>query len=74
MTDAESVRLSSGSYRNLLGTAETIVDMDEQMRDVEAHVTDIGASCNLKTLDGKVAEMKKSHSETRAQRMRLTCQ
>lgn len=48
-----------GSYRNLLGTAETIVDMDEQMRTVEAHVTDIGMNCNLRTLEGKVSDSKK---------------
>ncbi|KAI7691119.1 hypothetical protein KC322_g11376, partial [Hortaea werneckii] len=43
--------LVGASYRDLLGTAERIIEMDEQMQDVEDHLGDIGRKCNARAVE-----------------------
>lgn len=40
-------------YRDLLGTAETIVEMNMEIQDVEGKLTDIGRRCNKNLIDKK---------------------
>ncbi|KAF2633219.1 hypothetical protein BU25DRAFT_380411 [Macroventuria anomochaeta] len=48
----EKLRLLVGtSYRNLLDTAETIIDMEAQMEQVELKLGRIGQNCNSRVLD-----------------------
>lgn len=42
--------LNSASYRELLGTAETIIEMDGQMHEVETYLGDVGKKCNTRLL------------------------
>ena len=39
------------SYRDLLGTADLIISMDEQTRDVEKSLGVAGQQCNSKSID-----------------------
>ena len=41
----------SGSYRDLLGTAETIIDINDQMHDVEALFAQTSRKSNSRVLD-----------------------
>jgi hypothetical protein len=41
----------SVSYRDLLGTAERIIDMDEQMREVDAILGVTGQKCNARAVE-----------------------
>jgi len=51
-TNRERLRsLVGGSYRDLLGTAETIIEMDGKMHDVEGLMADIGRKCNSRMLE-----------------------
>ncbi|KAI7185888.1 hypothetical protein KC363_g6871 [Hortaea werneckii] len=43
--------LVGASYRDLLGTAERIIEMDGQMQDVEDHLGDIGRKCNVRAVE-----------------------
>ncbi|KAK3706513.1 hypothetical protein LTR37_012723 [Vermiconidia calcicola] len=43
--------LVGASYRDLLGTAERIIEMDQQMETVETHLGDIGRKCNARTIE-----------------------
>ncbi|KAF2213106.1 hypothetical protein CERZMDRAFT_39609 [Cercospora zeae-maydis SCOH1-5] len=43
--------LVGASYRDLLGTAERIIDMDDQIHHVESQMTDIGRRCNTRNLE-----------------------
>ncbi|KAI9685534.1 MAG: hypothetical protein M1822_004392 [Bathelium mastoideum] len=43
--------LVGSSYRDLLGTAERIIEMDGQMQQVEATLGDIGLECNSRVLE-----------------------
>ncbi|KAH0562995.1 hypothetical protein GP486_002443 [Trichoglossum hirsutum] len=43
--------LVGASYRDLLGTAERIIEMDGTMQQVEAHIGAISRKCNPRTLD-----------------------
>jgi len=47
--------LVGASYRDLLGTAETIIEMDESMEKVENLLADVGKKCNARTV-GRIAE------------------
>lgn len=40
-------------YRGLLSTAESIIEMDEQMHHVEAYLGDMGRKCNTRLLEKK---------------------
>lgn len=46
------------SYRDLLGTAETILEMDSQMHTVEIYLGDMGVRCNNRLLDKKAANLR----------------
>ncbi|MCJ1307550.1 hypothetical protein MMC25_001196 [Agyrium rufum] len=43
--------LVGGSYRDLLGTAETIISMDEDIRSTENHMANLGMKCNTRRLE-----------------------
>lgn len=43
--------LVGSSYRDLLGTAERIVEMDTQMQSVETRLGDIGQKCNARAIE-----------------------
>ncbi|EMC96187.1 hypothetical protein BAUCODRAFT_70384 [Baudoinia panamericana UAMH 10762] len=45
--------LVGASYRDLLGTAERIVEMDERMRGVEGALSGIARGCNVRVLERK---------------------
>lgn len=47
------------SYRDLLGTAERIIDMDGQIQLVESNMADIGRRCNTRRLE-KIGDNHKS--------------
>jgi hypothetical protein len=46
-----SVRIYSVSYRDLLGTAERITEMDTQMQEVEMILGQTGQKCNSRAVD-----------------------
>jgi hypothetical protein len=50
------------SYRELLGTAERIIDMDQQMREVEVILGQTGQKCNARA----VSRMSKSFGRMQA--------
>ncbi|KAL8922557.1 MAG: hypothetical protein Q9208_005060 [Pyrenodesmia sp. 3 TL-2023] len=50
--------LVGASYRHLLGTAETILEMDSQMQSVETYLGDMGVRCNSRLLDKKAANLR----------------
>ena len=55
--------LVGASYRDLLGTAERIIEMDQQMENVESNLGDIGQRCNAHTVERILengAQMRKS--------------
>ncbi|MCJ1268203.1 para-aminobenzoate synthase, (PABA) [Lobaria immixta] len=57
-SDIESNRerlrtLVGASYRDLLGTAESIIEMDGQMQQVETYVGNMGKRCNARLLEKK---------------------
>ncbi|RMY36996.1 hypothetical protein D0866_03546 [Hortaea werneckii] len=63
--------LVGASYRDLLGTAERIIEMDEQMQDAEDHLGDIGRKCNaraVETANENQARMVKSKGSGERQR------
>ncbi|TKA24136.1 hypothetical protein B0A50_06876 [Salinomyces thailandicus] len=43
--------LVGASYRDLLGTADRITDMDDRMQGVETHLADIGRKCNVRAVE-----------------------
>lgn len=43
--------LVGASYRDLLGTAERIIEMDQQMETVEKNLGEIGRRCNARTIE-----------------------
>ncbi|KAL9130104.1 MAG: hypothetical protein Q9217_001620 [Psora testacea] len=49
--------LVGASYRDLLGTAEMITEMDGRMHDVEALMSDIGQRCNARLIERKGANL-----------------
>ncbi|KAK3646615.1 hypothetical protein LTR56_000519 [Elasticomyces elasticus] len=56
--------LVGASYRDLLGTAERIIEMDEQIKTVESNLSDIGRKCNARAV-GRVGE---NHAKMRMTR------
>lgn len=50
-----TVQLASYStrYRELVGTAETIVEMNKEIKDVEGILTDVGRRCNPRLVEKK---------------------
>ena len=49
----------SGSYRDLLGTAESIIEMDGQMQQVEATLGDLGRRCNTRMVERKGSNLRR---------------
>jgi hypothetical protein len=56
--------LCSVSYRDLLATAERIIDMDKQMQEVEVILSQTGQKCNARA----VSRMSKSFERLQAHR------
>ncbi|KAK5719029.1 hypothetical protein LTR17_015454 [Elasticomyces elasticus] len=56
--------LVGASYRDLLGTAERIIEMDEQIKTVESSLSDIGRKCNARAV-GRIGE---NHAKMRMTR------
>ncbi|KAL9008603.1 MAG: hypothetical protein Q9173_006289 [Seirophora scorigena] len=50
--------LVGASYRNLLGTAESILEMDSQMQSVELYLGNMGVRCNSRLVDKKVTNLR----------------
>ncbi|KAL8863465.1 MAG: hypothetical protein Q9178_000146 [Gyalolechia marmorata] len=50
--------LVGASYRDLLGTAESIIEMDGQMQQVESYLGDMGRRCNSRLLEKKAVNLK----------------
>ncbi|KAL8735054.1 MAG: hypothetical protein Q9181_002968 [Wetmoreana brouardii] len=50
--------LVGASYRDLLGTADSIVEMDGQMQKVEAYLAKMGMRCNNRLLEKKAANLR----------------
>ncbi|KAL8698430.1 MAG: hypothetical protein Q9201_006576 [Fulgogasparrea decipioides] len=50
--------LVGASYRDLLGTADSIVKMDGQMQKVEAYLAKMGMRCNNRLLEKKAANLR----------------
>lgn len=59
-------RINRVSYRGLLGTAETIIEMDEQMHRVEAYLGDMGSKCNTRLLEKKGMNLRAWNGEVSA--------
>lgn len=58
--------LVGASYRDLLGTAERIIEMDEQMQTTEIHLGDIGRKCNARAVErvsGNYEKMRRAKDE-----------
>ncbi|KAL8898205.1 MAG: hypothetical protein Q9207_006823 [Kuettlingeria erythrocarpa] len=50
--------LVGASYRDLLGTAETILEMDSQMQSVETYLGNMGVKCNSRLLDKRAINLR----------------
>jgi hypothetical protein len=64
--------LVGASYRDLLGTAERIVEMDSQIRLVESNLTGIGRKCDYRVFDkakGNLEGMRRAGREGRDRKM-----
>jgi hypothetical protein len=69
--------LVGASYRDLLGTAERIIDMDEQIQGVETHLGDIGRKCNARMLEriaGNHVRMRKERASSEHARYGIIAQ
>lgn len=58
--------VASTSYRSLLDTAETIIDMETQMEEVESKLGRIAQNCNSRVLDKISGNALKMDTYTRA--------
>ncbi|KAL8693420.1 MAG: hypothetical protein Q9224_003757, partial [Gallowayella concinna] len=58
--------LVGATYRDLLGTAESIVEMDGQMQKVDSYLGDMGARCNSRLLEKKVANLESWNNDSKA--------
>lgn len=56
----------STSYRDLLGTAESIVEMDGEMQHVESYFVDMGRKCDSRLLEKKISNLRSWNGEMRA--------
>lgn len=54
----------STRYRELVGTAETIVEMNKEIQDVEATLTDVGRRCNPRLVEKKHLHARQMKSDT----------
>lgn len=58
--------LCSSSYRELLGTAETIIEMDSQIKSVENLMGEMGKQCNSRLLNDKMSNSVRWDASIRA--------
>ncbi|KAL8800091.1 MAG: hypothetical protein Q9200_007354 [Gallowayella weberi] len=58
--------LVGASYRDLLGTAESIVEMDGQIQKVDFYLGDIGTKCNSRLLEKKAANLNAWNNHSKA--------
>ncbi|KAF3400038.1 hypothetical protein F1880_008254 [Penicillium rolfsii] len=64
-SNREKLRALVGTrYRELVGTAETIVEMNKEIQDVEATLTDVGRRCNPRLVEKKHLHARQMRSET----------
>ena len=63
---ADLMRSHSASYRDLLGTAESIIEMGSQMHEVESYMGEIGRRCDTRILDKKTSNLEKWTEEVEA--------
>ncbi|OOQ82065.1 hypothetical protein PEBR_41458 [Penicillium brasilianum] len=64
-SNREKLRALVGTrYRELVGTAETIVEMNKEIQDVEATLTDIGRRCNPRLVEKKHLHARQMKSDT----------
>lgn len=47
----------SARYRDLLGTAETIVEMNGEIHEVEENLVGIGRKCNPRAIEKKAEQL-----------------
>lgn len=59
----------SASYRDLLGTAESIIVMDKEMHDVEAYMGELGRRCNTRILEKKGSNLRRWNEAVEAPSM-----
>ncbi|CAD0091157.1 unnamed protein product [Aureobasidium mustum] len=57
--------LVGNSYRDLLSTAERIVDMDQQMHSVDTRLGDIGQKCNARAIERIAANQQRTANAQR---------
>lgn len=53
----------STSYRDLLGTAESIIEMDGEMQQVESYFVDMGRKCDSRLLEKKISNLRSWDAE-----------
>ncbi|KAI4267140.1 MAG: hypothetical protein L6R38_008394 [Xanthoria sp. 2 TBL-2021] len=58
--------LVGASYRDLLGTAESIIQMDGQMQQVESYIGGMGMRCNSRLLGKKAANLRAWDNDSKA--------
>lgn len=58
--------VNSASYRDLLGTAESIIEMDGQMQQVETYLGSMGKRCNARLLEKKGSNLHTWDGQVRA--------
>ncbi|KAL8827304.1 MAG: hypothetical protein Q9191_003272 [Dirinaria sp. TL-2023a] len=57
-TNRERLRsLVGASYRDLLGTAESIIEMNTQMKDIEVYLGNMSSKCNTRLLEKKASNL-----------------
>jgi hypothetical protein len=61
--------LVGASYRDLLGTADRIIQMDEQMQLVESNLGSAGQNCNSRAVEKLFSNYVKFNSEIRSRSM-----
>ena len=54
---ADNILRNRASYRDLLGTANSIVGMDEQIGHVERYLGDLGRMCNTRILEKSLSNL-----------------
>ncbi|KAL8708729.1 MAG: hypothetical protein Q9220_006455 [cf. Caloplaca sp. 1 TL-2023] len=65
--------LVGASYRDLLGTAESIIEMNGQMQEVESYLGQMGMRCNSRLLEKKATNLRVWSDATKAQGTLNSC-
>lgn len=63
--------LSRTRYRELVGTAETIVAMNKEIQEVESVLTDVGRRCNPRLVEKKHLHARQMKSDAAEKGMGL---